>query len=245
MKPGILVLAALGPLCWPCSSAVAGAGDDSGNFQPIGVNVTVPAEYPLDPAVLNYLEARATFMITVDANGTLTDTLVVYYTDPAFEQAARYALARWTFVPARLNGRPISAVKEVTFNFERHGIVVVSQSVGELVDSQFRRAFPNSNSYRAYGVGEIDGKLTAVHVVSPHYSEELARRTSGTVTLVYYVDEQGRVRMPVTVNEADPELADLALDAVRQWQFEPPMRGGLPVLVRVRQDIQFRAPQRS
>jgi TonB family protein len=212
---------------------------NSGNFQTIGINQTEPANYPLAPEVQIYTEGRASFLITVDAGGNLVDVLPVSYSDPAFAESARYALGKWTYEPARLDGRPVSATKEVDFNFERRGIVVVSQNVGQFVDGLFRRHFPNSTSYRAYSIREIDGKLNAVHVVSPQYTAAVARRASGTVTLAYYVDEQGRVRMPLTVNDADPELADLAVEAVRQWRFDPPMRNGQPVLVRVSQSIRF------
>jgi TonB family protein len=245
MKPGILVLAAVGPLCWPCSSARAEDVADAGYFQPIGIHQTEPANYPLAPEVMMYTEGRAAFLITVDANGNLTDVLPVFYTDPAFAQSARYALGRWTFDAARLDGRAVTATKEVDFNFERHGIVVISQNVGEFVDGLFRRHFPNASTYRAYNISEIDGKLNAVRVVNPQYTKELASRASGTVTLDYYVDEEGRVRMPVTVNDADPQLADLAVEAVKQWRFEPPKRNGLPVLVRVSQSIRFYSPTRS
>jgi TonB family protein len=218
----------------------------SGNFQPIEIHQTAPVEYPLAPEVLNYPFAQVTFLITVDAGGRLTDILPVYYTDPAFEETAHYAVAKWTFGPARLGGRPVSATKELNFNFERRGPVVVSQTVGQLVDSQFRRAFPEGSTYRAYSLRELDGKLSALRQAAPRYTEALAaRRASGTVTLAYYVDELGRVRMPVTVNDADPGLADQAVEAVKQWQFEPPTRNGRPVLVLVCQSFRFGSAARS
>jgi len=245
MKPGVLILAALGPLCWPCLSARAGSGADAGRFQPIGIDQKVPAEFPLAPEVLSYLGGKAVVLVTVDAQGRLADALPVYYTDPAFEQAALTAIGKWSFLPARLGGRPIRATKEIDFNFEHHGWVVVSQNISESGDSFFRRHFPSTTTYRAYGLREIDRKLSVIRLVTPPYTEALARRASGTVTLAYYVDEQGRVRMPVTVNDANPELAELAVDAVRQWQFEPPTHDGRRVLVRVCQAIRFNPPADS
>jgi TonB family protein len=236
----------LGQLCWPFPSARAEAGADSGNFRPIAIQQTVPVEYPLAPEALNYPFARVTFLVTVDAGGRLTDILPVFYTDPAFEETARYSIAKWKYEPARMDGRPVTANKELNFIFERRGPVVVSQNVGQLVDSQFRRAFPDGSTYRAYSLRDLDGKLSAVHVVTPHYTAALsARRASGTVTLAYYVDERGRVRMPVTVNDPDPALADQAVEAVKQWQFVPPTRNGRPVLVLVCQSFRFGSPSRS
>jgi TonB family protein len=243
MKPGILVLAALGTLCLPVSSAKAEVGADAVDFTPIGIKQDGPVAYPLAQEVLNYPFARVTLLIAVDSKGKLTDLLPVFYTDPLFAETALYAVHKWTFEPARLGGRPVNATKEITFNFERRGPVVVSQNVGQFADLQFRRAFPDSTTYRAYTLSQLDGKLSPVRQANPHYTQALvARGARGTVTLAYYVDEKGRVRMPVTVNDPDPELADLAVDAVRQWQFEPPIRNGRPVLVRVCQSIRFGSP---
>jgi TonB family protein len=61
----------------------------------------------------------------------------------------------------------------------------------------------------------------------------------GKVTVDFFVDESGKTRMPVVAGRSDDSLAGFAIAAVKQWRFEPPTRGGIPVLVRVSQDFNF------
>jgi TonB family protein len=246
MKTKICILAAIGLLVWPCLAARAEATAGANGFQPLVINQTTEVEYPPAPLALGYLKGRVTMLITVDASGKLTDSLAVSYTQPYFAQAAQAALAVWTYEPARMNGRPIGVTKEVEFNFEQSGFVVVTQNVGAFADKLLREFSPEEPVYRAYSIQEIDGKLNTIRDGLPPYTKDLAAKgLSGTVTLAYYVDEKGRVRMPVVLNDANPELANLSVETVKQWQFEPPTRNGKPVLVSVRQDIKFKDPDRS
>jgi TonB family protein len=246
MKTKISILATIGLLSLPCVAARTEATTGTNRFQPLVINQTTDVEFP--PAMLaqGYLKGRVTMLITVDASGKLTDSLALSYTQPYFAHAVQAALHAWTFEPARMNGEPVGVTKEVEFNFEQGGYVVVSQNVSQFADTLLRQFTPEELVYRAYSIKEIDGKLRAIRDGLPSYTKGLAAKgVSGTVTLAYYVDEKGMVRMPIVLNDADPELANLAVDAVKQWQFEPPTRNGKPVLVSVRQDILFKPPNRS
>ncbi|MCX6951979.1 MAG: energy transducer TonB [Verrucomicrobia bacterium] len=87
---------------------------------------------------------------------------------------------------------------------------------------------------------ELDRIPVPLQAVSPRYPEELARLGAvGEITVDFYIDERGAVRMPYVSSHAQPLLARLAVDAVRQWKFEPPTRRGQPVLVHVRQLFRF------
>jgi TonB family protein len=59
------------------------------------------------------------------------------------------------------------------------------------------------------------------------------------VVVDFYIDETGAVRMPYVTGRPHTLLANLAVDAVRQWKFEPPTRNGTPVLVHARQVFHF------
>lgn len=246
MKSPMPVLAALGLLLWPWHPLCAEPGAVAEGFKPLGINQTTQPAFPLAPVVLSYVGGSANILITVDESGKLTDCLAVYYTHPSFAKAAEDALRKWTFEPARLNGRPVSVTKEIDFNFERHGVALMSLPISEFADVFFLRNFPRASAYRAYRIHETDRGVNATVVVRPPYPDELAARgVSGSVTLEYYIDERGRVRMPVAVYDARQELVDLAVGAVKQWQFDPPTRDGRPVLVRVRQEIRFHPPVSS
>jgi TonB family protein len=101
-------------------------------------------------------------------------------------------------------------------------------------------------SYRACTLRDLDKIPTPTKIVRPVYTPEQARRSHVRhVTVEFYIDEQGRVRQPAVArqaDEADEELCAAAITAVEQWQFEPPVSRGRPVLVLVQQDFNFKAP---
>ena len=57
----------------------------------------------------------------------------------------------------------------------------------------------------------------------------------------FYIDETGKVRIPV-VEEYDGHrgIVDAAYNAIRQWEFKPPTVKGKPVTVRVEQPFEFK-----
>lgn len=76
--------------------------------------------------------------------------------------------------------------------------------------------------------------------VDPIYPE-LARRAhvQGTVVLMMVVDESG-VPMQVRVLDGHPALQDAAMQAARQWRFEPARMDGRPVAASFRLTLNFR-----
>jgi TonB family protein len=66
----------------------------------------------------------------------------------------------------------------------------------------------------------------------------------GTVIVDFFIDENGKLRMPAIQRADHDELASLAVAAMLQWKFEPPTRQGVPVLVRAKQVFHF-GPQKS
>ena len=82
--------------------------------------------------------------------------------------------------------------------------------------------------------------LSPVHRVDPIYPD-FARRAhvQGTVVLMMVVDEQG---LPVQVRalEGHPTLQEAAMQAARQWRFEPARLDGRPVSASFRLTLNFR-----
>jgi len=204
-------------------------------YQPLGIVQTVAPLYPLQESQLAYGTVQV--RIAVDASGQLTDSLVVASTRQWFSDSAITALKQWKFVPARRDGVAVAATTELIFNFERRGLLVVSESSGEAVVRVMREMDPG---YRTYGLKELDAPPAAMHVAKPVLTEDMkSRAIAGTVVVNFYIDETGRVRMPMVSNDALSELAALVLETVRQWRFQPPTYGGRPVLTRVSQTFHF------
>jgi TonB family protein len=60
------------------------------------------------------------------------------------------------------------------------------------------------------------------------------------VLVSFYVDEQGRVRLPNVESSATPELVLRALEAVQYWAFKPGTIKGETVLVYTYRSLTFR-----
>jgi protein TonB len=76
--------------------------------------------------------------------------------------------------------------------------------------------------------------------VDPIYPD-LARRAhvQGTVVLMMIVDDRG-VPMQVNILDGPPALQEVALQAARQWRFEPALMDGHPVPASFRLTLNFR-----
>ena len=117
---------------------------------------------------------------------------------------------------------------------------LTANSYMEMLNAQLR---PGIYTYSACRLSQLDRIPTPTKVVEPGVPLAAKNMTEKlVVTVHFYIDEQGRVRMPAvdraSSQSAEPFAAE-ALAAVTQWQFEPPLSHGRPVLVAARQDFNF------
>jgi protein TonB len=90
-----------------------------------------------------------------------------------------------------------------------------------------------------FSIADLDQKPRAIYQPSPMFNKEVRKKAPGTVYIVFVVDQQGRVQNPIIQNSSDPVFEKPALDAVKQWKFEPGKRNGQPVRFRMRVPITF------
>jgi protein TonB len=92
-----------------------------------------------------------------------------------------------------------------------------------------------------FTVAELEKRPEAVSQVAPVYPAELRKaKVEGVVTLVFVLDETGRVDEPRIENSSRPEFERPALDAIRKWRFSPGMKDGQAVRTYVRLPMRFR-----
>jgi protein TonB len=93
---------------------------------------------------------------------------------------------------------------------------------------------------KLFSMADLDQKPRPTNQPSPRYPDALRRKgVGGTVQVEFIVDARGGVLRASVVKAVHPELDRAALDAVKQWRFEPAMRGGKPVPVKTRAPITF------
>jgi len=88
--------------------------------------------------------------------------------------------------------------------------------------------------------GEIKAPLKIKDVRPLYPPDALAAGIEGTVILEIKLDTQGRVA-EAHVIKSIPALDQAALDAVRQWEFQPPLLNGQPTAVMMTTTISFQA----
>lgn len=92
----------------------------------------------------------------------------------------------------------------------------------------------------AFSLAEIDQKPRAVFQGSPSYPMEMrGKNLEGVVVLIFVVDASGRVVNPKVENANHPAFESPALEAMRQWRFEPALRGGQRVACKMRVTVRF------
>ena len=237
MKPLLTILLSL-----IASGVLAQPANPAPERQSARIIQTVEPIFPQHLIPVYRRGGQVRILISVSSEGRLNEWLVVSYTDREFADAAVVALKRWEFEPARIKGEAVSVCAEISFHFEVKG-VVVSVTSSDLFQANFNE-LTGGEAYAPCMLRDIDRIPVPQNAVPPVYPESLAARgVKGDVTVEFYIDEQGAVRMPYVTGRPQVALAELAVDAVRQWKFEPPTRRGRPALVLVRQLFHFSPAQ--
>jgi periplasmic protein TonB len=92
-----------------------------------------------------------------------------------------------------------------------------------------------------FDVSDLERRPEIVSSVPPQYPPELRKaKVEGAVTLVFVLDETGRVEDLRVENSSRAEFEKPALDAVRRWKFRPGMKDGEPVRTYMKLPIRFR-----
>ncbi|HET7537623.1 MAG TPA: TonB family protein [Candidatus Didemnitutus sp.] len=227
LASSLLLLAGTARIC------AAPSGEEIG----IGIDQTVPAAYPTDMQAHGISTGEVRVIISVDAQGVLTDCLVVAYTQESFAREVKSVVKRWKYEPALVHGNARAASTNLIFKFSSD-LTTIVEGLGYGVEAHIMPELKNRYEYSACQLRDLDHIPTPVHVVQPQLPG--LPDTLRTVSVEFYIDEQGKVRAATIGREyADDIYAAAAVEAVEKWQFEPPMRRGKAVLVAAKQDFRF------
>lgn len=208
------------------------------DVQPLRIIQTVDARFPDGLTQRGIYEGEVRIALMVDADGRLADWLLISYTHPFFAREATAALRQWRFEPARRDGAPVGIRTRLTIGFQATGMVVNLSPVD--LPLQLQRFKLDSTTVRICPPHELDEPVTPVRTVAPLWPEGWNESTGeGRAVVDFYIDEEGRPRMPVVVNSDDHALDFPAIEALSHWRFSPPTRKGQPVIVRAAQAFRF------
>jgi len=102
---------------------------------------------------------------------------------------------------------------------------------------------PGSGGNTGGGVFRVGGGVSApspIYKPEPEFSEEARKaKYQGAVTVVCVVGPDGRVRDVQIARPLGMGLDEKAIEAVKQWRFDPAKKDGVPVAVRIQIDVDF------
>jgi protein TonB len=91
-----------------------------------------------------------------------------------------------------------------------------------------------------FSLSEIDQKPRCVFQASPVYPAEMrGRKFTGAVIVLFIVDAAGKVTSQRVEKSSHQAFDRPAMEAVKQWRFEPGVKGGQRVACRMRVSIRF------
>jgi len=118
----------------------------------------------------------------------------------------------------------------------------LSLASGGRIDGKGKGGVLDEQMESAFGLSEIDQKPRAVYQAAPLYPNEMrGKKIEGVVTLLFVVDASGKVSNPRVEKSTHPAFEKPALDALKQWKFEPAVKGGQRVGCKMRLPMRFQA----
>jgi protein TonB len=130
-----------------------------------------------------------------------------------------------------LSGQAVGGEFSDSANFASGGRIGGTARPGQ-VDSSLENAF---------NMDEIDQKPRETFKTPPAYPVEMrGKKVEGLVSLIFIVDATGKVTNPRVEKSSHPAFERPALDAIRQWRFEPGLRSGVRVGCKMRVSIRFK-----
>jgi TonB family protein len=195
---------ALGGVAIAVAGWAQGAG---GKFSPPDVTAATDIAFPMDAAK----SGMVSFLVSLDQGGNVQNLQVLQDTPP-LTAPARAGVQSWTFKTATVGGNGVAAIfpVHVVFNPYNPGGTSVSGGgprVPPAVPSNLTNFMPPQV------------RMASFAFYPPN------TQAQGTVVLSVNVDKSGHVGKITVVHGVQP-LVDAATEAVKQWGFQPAMRGG-------------------
>ena len=177
-------------------------------------------------------------MLLVDADGKLADCLVTAYTEPEFASELLTAVRTWEYIPARQRGAPVGQRIQILFSFQQKG-AIVSMIASAAVAASLNRLVKAPLISLVCNASELDRTPAVLESVSPHHPGKSLPEPKGNALIDFYIDAEGKPRMPVVMKATHEAYAVAAGEALMHWRFEPPTRNGKPIAVRMVQEFIF------
>jgi TonB family protein len=155
-----------------------------------------------------------------------------------FQRSAIDAVQHWTYKPYLLNGEPTEVDTTITVNYALTPSPAPEPSPAPNPSASNTQSSATPN--QAMHIGGNIKKPIVIYQANPEYSQQAkAAKFSGNVEVYLWVDTNGRPSHIRVVKGVGMGLDEKAVQAVRQYRFEPATLDGKPVPVDLYIDVNF------
>ena len=209
------------------------------------------------------LEGQVVLLITVNEGGSVSSVSVLSG-EPVLGSSALSAALKWKFEPFTQNGHAVRVQRQLTFKFvpdrktaELALLAAAPNSLQSAAASHppitIRNSRPGATGSAPpqlrslkplAGVYRVGGGVSAPRVLyspDPEYSDEARNaKYQGVCVLSIIVGPDGLPRDIKVFRSLGMGLDEKAVEAVKQWKFEPAKKNGQPVPVAINVEVDFR-----
>lgn len=179
------------------------------------------------------VEAR----IQIDENGRVTDLVVVEAAHWGLIERTRKLLEEARFEPARdENGRPVTVRIPMRILFAHPAEVGLgTRSAMDAVEAVVNNSGRSARYKMEVATADkLDEPLKVVKQGERFVPETKdGKPIAGNAMVTFFVDDEGKVRLPTVTSSTDPIVAEAALLTLQAMQFAPPTIDKNPTVVRV------------
>jgi len=240
MKPTLLVARLFAAVVLIAPLTPLGAANED-TFKELGLTHYTEPAFPQAVVFDGMAEGHATLAFVRNVAGEPGDILVLEATHPLLAEAAVAAVRNWRFHPSS-NPDDLKR-RTLRISFKLQGIVVFPLGKDQpLSSAKEESGYSLSAPVKVPQLQTLAQAPKALAQPMPAYPAALrSRAVEGTAAVRFYVDEEGRVRLPEVISATAPEFADAALAAVAQWRYEPPQERGHSIVASDHWSFQFKA----
>ncbi|MCI0470857.1 MAG: energy transducer TonB [Candidatus Aminicenantes bacterium] len=191
-------------------------------IKPKLINMVKPV-YP-EKALKGQLEGKVLLEVATDSAGNVADLTIAKGHHPLLNDAAVAAVKQWKYEPWLVNGKPMPVKFTVVINFSLND---------EKKKEQVKIEAP-------LDAASLKDKPKLMKKVDPVYPAEAKKKNlSGKVVLEGVIDKQGDVA-DITQATGHPILIQAAMEALKQWKYEPFFKDGKPKEVKFTVELNFK-----
>jgi outer membrane biosynthesis protein TonB len=175
----------------------------------------------------------ASVAVELDTKGHAVDYLLAAYTEKYFGDALLREAKDTKYSPLLFKG--VAVPSRFNFGYEFRQELTVAMSSFTAFRNRLLEVSGGRPDFKYQPVmkDDLDSPLEFLRQSVPVYPDGFTPSVGkpDSVMVSFFVDEEGRVRIPNVDSASSPLLIPNAIKAVHYWKFKPPLRKGKPVLV--------------